>query len=137
MTLRNIIISICCGFLFSLGWWLLIDGIVQSQSTFLFSFILPAIFCTFAGILLNFVDKDRITEVGEDMFGQGDVGGKVRLWVAIMLTIAFACIGGSIWVLVENYTTTNLKVGQWPGISLLLNTICVFISSVVYFVGRK
>ena len=130
MTLRNTLVSVACGLVFSLAWWLLIDGIVQSHGTFLFVYSLPAVFCTLSGILLNLVSKSDMTET-DSLFGQGDVGDKTRLWSFVMLTISFVSIGGAIWVLSEHYPN-----GEWPGVALLLNTIFVFFSGIGFFLGR-
>ena len=136
MTLRNTLVSVACGLLFSLGWWLLIDGILQSKGTFLFSYSLPAVFCTMAGIALNLVSKEHMLETS-DLFSQGDIGGKTRLWTFSMLTIAFVCIGGSIWILAQHYSDGPTFSEQWPGVALLFNTILVFISAVAFFIARS
>lgn len=130
MTLRNTLVSVACGLLFSLAWWLLIDGIIQSNGTFVFVYILPAVFGTFSGICLNLVSKTDMLET-DSLFGAGEIGGKTRLWTFSMLTLSFVCIGGAIWVLAQHYPN-----GDWPGVALLLNTLFVFISAVAFFIAR-
>lgn len=42
---------------------------------------------------------------------------------------------GAIWVLAEQYGVGSVG-SEWPGVSLLLNTILVTISGLLFFFGR-
>ena len=128
MRSKGILLSLLSGIIFAAAWWLLIDGIIHSDHTFTFAYSLPAIFCTLAGIGINMVHREHITDM-DGMFNNG-AAEKTRAWIFIMVTISFVCIGGSIWVLVNHYNG-----GDWPGVALLLNTMLVLFSAVLFFVG--
>jgi hypothetical protein len=55
-------------------------------------------------------------------------------WLFISFLIMFGTIIAAVWVLVDYFANTN---DMWPGIALVIQTVCQLLSAVVFFIGRE
>lgn len=60
-----------------------------------------------------------------------------RIWIFIGYVLGFAAIIAAIWVMVASFNSADGKESNWPGVSLLLQNVCIFVSSLVYKFGRS
>ena len=117
-------------------------------------YALPAVFCTLTNILMNLVSQNQLT-ARASVFDEGEgsiselvilnislhffpsAGGnrKAVVWFMVMLAGSICCIGGAIWILAEHYGVGSTGT-EWPGVSLLLQTVFVTISGLLFFFGR-
>jgi hypothetical protein len=96
-------------------------------------YCLPAIFVTFTNILMNLVNVNQLTN-RSSVFDEGG-NKKAVVWFMLMLASSIVCIGGAIWILAEYYGVGS-KDSEWPGVSLLLQTVFVTTSGLLFFFGR-
>lgn len=81
-----------------------------------------------------------------------------RIWIFVGYVLGFAAIIAAIWVMVADFNSageitisntttwkqyqfvklleTDAKTSNWPGVSLLLQNVCIFVASLVYKFGR-
>ena len=124
--------------LFSASWWMLISGIVSANtvpgsSPFYWYYVFPAVFATVTNVLMNLVSVSQLSS-RSSVFDEGG-NKKAVVWFILMLAGSICCIGGAIWVLAVNYGVGS-SGSQWPGIALLLCTIFLTISGLLFFFGR-
>lgn len=96
---------------------------------------------------------------GDNNFSGGCLEERgARIWIFIGFVLGFAAIIAAIWVMVANLNSDGKylsfskyfnvqirftsvtpvpKASNWPGISLLLQNIFIFIASLVYKFGRS
>jgi hypothetical protein len=138
--MRSTLVSLFAGLLFGGSWLALVDGIVQSHtltlpSPFWWYYALPAIFASVCAVCMNFTNWDQL-KPGSSSAGAGfddDLGGQrcAVAWFICMFAGCFACIGGSIWIFVQDFASQG-----WPGISLLTQTSVVTVSGLLFFFAR-
>lgn len=151
---RPILVSVLGGALLAAAWFILIDGIVwgntwkagiledthggtqepayeisphPSQPKWMWYYAWPAILTLFAMFLLNLVSPSQVSDSA--------IGSKVKVWVFIMITVAVVNLGGSIWVVIANYTNTA-GIDVWPGISIIVCVVMQIMSGILFFAGR-
>merc|ERR1711991_355754 len=136
MGVQAIIVSVFAGCFFSSAWFILIDGIIHShdfgQVPFIWFYALPAIFVTITNVLMNLVNSSQLS-ARSNVFDDGG-SKKATAWFIVMLALSFCCIGGAIWIEIAHYAPYNAS--QWPGIALLLNTVLITCSGLLFFFGR-
>ncbi|KCV70909.1 hypothetical protein H696_01855 [Fonticula alba] len=63
-----------------------------------------------------------------------------RVWIFVALFLSFAGLFGSAWIMIQRYFVPNkdglLPLHKWPGVSLLVNTFLIFLSSMLMRFGR-
>eukprot|EP01091_Cochliopodium_minus_P003730 TRINITY_DN13702_c0_g1_i1.p1 TRINITY_DN13702_c0_g1~~TRINITY_DN13702_c0_g1_i1.p1 ORF type:complete len:153 (+),score=27.72 TRINITY_DN13702_c0_g1_i1:31-459(+) len=136
MTLRSTLVSLFSGVVFSVGWWILIDGVVYGQNIkstppFLWFYYLPAVFATVCAICLNFAKASKLN--GGGMFDDG-IANRVRVWVFLFLAGSFMCIGGAIWVTAQHYGKSVST--PYPGVGLIVQTVTALMASLIFFLAR-
>lgn len=135
MGLQSILASFAAGSLVAISWTILIDGIIASNRdggpAFMWFWALPAIFATVTAVLMNLVTSAQLSSSG-GIFDDSS-STKVRVWFFLTLTGSLLCLGGALWILIENYTG---KAAAWPGVALLLQTIIVTAAGLVFFFAR-
>jgi hypothetical protein len=142
--MRSTLVSLFAGLLFGGAWLALVDGIVQSHygvSTipFWWYYALPAVFVSICAICMNFTDWSQLKPIasgaGFDLGGGDDAsvtGQRCAVaWFIVMFAGCFACVGGSIWIFVQDFASDG-----WPGISLLVQTSVVTTSGLLFFFAR-
>merc|ERR1711879_330801 len=135
---KQIASSIIAGTLFAVAWWLLIDGVivgkVHQAPQFLWYFYMPSVVASIAPVLSNLVNPNDVNGEG-GLFSDGQEK-KVRIWLFFTFILSFASICFSIWITVDYYAPKKTPT-QWPGISSILNTSFIMVSSFIMLFGRK
>ena len=108
-------------------------GTVACPAPFWWYYALPAVFCSATNILMNLVSATQLSG-RSGVFDDGN-NKKAVLWFMCMLAGSFCCIGGAIWILAQQYGIGSTG-SEWPGIALLLQTIFVTVSGLLFFFGR-
>ena len=121
---KLVVAAVFVGALFAGGWWAFIDGAVVAPDAFPWMHIVPALLSSVAVIMLNLVDP------ADD----GDNQVLVRVWIFIWFTVACCAVGGAIWITTTEYPP-NIN-DNWPGVSIIVQTILVFLAGLVLFVAR-
>ena len=138
--------AILCGAIFSVAWWVFIDGVVFGQQigdaeVFEWYYVFPGLGATLSLVLLNFVNlKDALAQVDEgggDGFGSDEVTVSstrrtlVRAWLFIWLTGLFLCIAGGIWIMAAHFPD------NWSGVAILIQPIIIAASAGLLLYVRK
>lgn len=130
--IRNIIVSSVTGITLSIAWWILFDGVIVAgrdvSHPFWWYYWLPAVLTTVFMILLNLVKKNEIGARGD-----ADIAVKARIWVFLVLTAAIVSLGGSVWVLVADFSMAD---NTWPGASLVIQCGLVLAAGLLFFLAR-
>ena len=139
--MRSTLVSLFAGTLFGGAWLALVDGIVQSHYgsalvPFWWYYALPAVFASACAVCMNFTDWSQLKPIASGSGFEGDdssLGGQrcAVAWFIFMFAGCFACIGGSIWIFVQDFASDG-----WPGISLLVQTSVVTTSGLLFFFAR-
>lgn len=112
--------SFFTGALVASGWWVFVDGAVTAPDAFPWGHIGPG-FATMVAILaINLVSPTRIQEAS------------VKLWLFLWFTVAMVCVGVAVWITSVQYPPEY----NWPGVTLILQTIFIFTGGVLFFIGR-
>uniref|UniRef100_A0A6B2LPA9 Transmembrane protein 50A n=1 Tax=Arcella intermedia TaxID=1963864 RepID=A0A6B2LPA9_9EUKA len=121
--------------MFSVGWWLWIDGHVYSNTfaeagEVTFWHYVPGICSTLALIMLNLVD---LKDLGGISWGFAEDGRqtRIRLWFFLSLVIAFGSLIGAVWSASVHWFDARLPY-QWPGVALIVQNVCIFASALLY-----
>ena len=100
---------------------------------FMWYYALPAVFCTLTNVLMNLVSAAQLSN-RSSVFDDGG-NKKAVIWFTVMLAGSVACVGGAVWVLAQYYGAGSIG-NEWPGVSLLINTLFVTCSGLLFFFGR-
>jgi 4-amino-4-deoxy-L-arabinose transferase-like glycosyltransferase len=120
--IQSIIIGVSTGILFTVSWVIFIDGQLNTHDSFPGTHILPSLFATLAAICVNLVTVKIVAE---------HTGGKV--WLFFWITVQCICVGAAIFILSTEYPVD----ANYPGVSMLLQTILCMMASFVFFAGRS
>ncbi|GAM23304.1 hypothetical protein SAMD00019534_064790 [Acytostelium subglobosum LB1] len=135
------------GALFSVGWFLWIDGHVyenvrnnrdhdQFGPSIQWLFYLPGIFATVGLVMANIVNLESLSS-----FSFADEGSatKIRVWLFLSFAINFGCIAAAIWIMVANFMPPHNKNSdaQYPGIALTVQNVLIFISSLILVYSKS
>jgi len=120
---------------FSIGWWILIDGMAYGAHPpqgvepikVKFEFFIPAIGATIALIMINVVSLDDLN-ADQDFDNRS---GKVKAWLFLSFAFSFGCIAGGIAIMAAKFSD------NWTGVAILLQPIIIFISAFVLLYARK
>ena len=137
--------AILCGAIFSIAWWIFIDGVVFGQTVgesepFKWYYVFPGLGATVSLILLNFVNvKDALArvETDQDAYDNDEATVSstrrtlVRAWLFIWLTGLFLCIAGGIWIMAAHYPD------NWSGVAILIQPIIIAASAGLLLYVRK
>eukprot|EP00731_Ephydatia_muelleri_P011061 Em0005g1647a len=93
--------SIISGFLFSLGWWLAIDAVVDHSEPLYGAYLICGAASTLALLMINSVSTGQITG---DTYNEGCIGQRgARAWLFVGFVLAFGGLLGSLWVLIQQF----------------------------------
>ena len=128
----NLIVSGVSGLLFAAGWWIFIDGSAYrhkfTDSAGPFMFYLPGILATIGLFILNNLDKK--------LFQEGGWGDEAETWEKILIVISvmlhLAAIIACIWVYAARKGDRDIWEKKWQGISSIIQTFLIVISSCVW-----
>lgn len=121
------------GLLFSLGWWLLIDGaLVTHHSKIPWYGYIPAVAATVAVPMLNMVSLDDLKQrsITLRLGGGADPAIKIALWLFFWTSILAGSWAGAISVMA-------VLSQRWDGVSLLLQPFFCIMSAYILLVARR
>ena len=132
------------GATFAMSWFLFADGATfaaEAQKKFVFVMWLPGLLCCVMIVLMGLVNVKALQESNDDdaaMFGGGgptDDGDGIRARVFFFIAATFGLAGMSIaiWKMADTYNTSS---DSWPGVALLLQTLCMMVSSGLLVAAR-
>jgi peptidoglycan biosynthesis protein MviN/MurJ (putative lipid II flippase) len=125
VSLRGVLVGIFTGAFLAGGWWAFVDGAVFGPDVgFPMVHLLPAIGITLSMVLLNFVTVNQLVEADN---------AAIKVWVFFWLTLACVCIGGAVWITAREYPAGE----NWPGVSIIIQTVLVFFAGILFFAGKR
>jgi len=119
---QTIVISTLTGTFIGAGWWLFFDGVITAPDAFPWVHIIPAFMIMFAMFAINTVSPNSIEE-----------STGVKVWLFLWFTVAMTCIGIAIWITSVEYPPNY----NWPGVTIILQTMFIFMAGVLFFIGRR
>lgn len=125
-----IVVSALTGMLVAGGWWVFVDGALTAPDTFPWFHIVPAFGIMISMTALNLVSANQLMDTSG--FYEG-TSGPVKLWVFSWFTIGMVCIGTAIWITAVEYPTKY----NWPGVTIILQTMMVFSAGTLFFIGQR
>lgn len=133
---RNICVSIGCGILFSIGWWIFFDAIVLygellKKMTIVFG---PGIMSTFALIIVQSTPHKR-RHISFDQCCRCPLRFlKFVLFMGFVFT--FSAVIWAAYLLIVNFALAE-NVPVWPGIAIFLQNLFIMSANLTYKFGRK
>jgi hypothetical protein len=121
ISIKSILVGFFSGIILSVGWVVFIDGHLTSHDKFPGTHILPPLFATFAAVCINLVS---INDVSEKV--------QVKLWLFFWVTTQCICVGTSVFILSTEYPLD----ANYPGVSILIQTLLCMVATFLFFVGR-
>jgi|UniRef100_A0A7S4FR13 hypothetical protein len=126
--------SYLAGALFAVGWWFFVDGWVsfgkEHEGKYKFVMWLPGLLGTFAFLMVNMTKPSELNQTS--MFDETNANN-VKIWFFFSILVSFASIIAAIWITVAS---EDLKEQQYSGVTLILQSISLLISSLVFWFGR-
>jgi len=120
--LQSILVGVATGILFTVSWVIFIDGQLNSHDSFPGTHILPPLFATIAAVCINLVTvKVVATQI------------LAKVWLFIWITTQCICVGAAIFILSTEYPIDD----NYPGVSMLLQTILCMMASFIFFAGKS
>lgn len=93
---------------------------------------LPLIVGTISLFLINVPPHNYIFDNDESsLLDDGAIRKKVTVWLLISFIVAFCSIIMAIWMSAA-YLLRSRVVNKWPGISLIVSTVLIFLSALFY-----
>ncbi|KAK4884652.1 hypothetical protein RN001_000923 [Aquatica leii] len=132
---RNAIASMVSGFLFFVGWWVIIDAASVYPGTVEAGYHMCGVVGTISLIMVNSVSNAQIRG---DAYEGGCLGPRgSRVWLFLGFVLGFASVIASCWILFANFVGSTVSTSQWPGVGLFLQNALIFISSLIFKFGRS
>ncbi|KAI8928909.1 hypothetical protein BC831DRAFT_497328 [Entophlyctis helioformis] len=142
---RQQLVGYVSGALFSIGWWLFIDGIAFNASRadkisvvqIGFEDWIPGIISTLALIIVNLIDRETLSADDFAYSGQ-NVACKARACAFLGVTMALGALGGALAVLSLKFIIPGVSGDAfYVGQSITLQNFLIFFSSMVLWFGRN
>ncbi|KAI4469150.1 small membrane protein-related [Holotrichia oblita] len=149
---RNAFASILAGFLFFLGWWIVIDAEASNPKQIAAGHVC-GVFGTLSLIIINSISNSQIRGDAYEGGCLGPRGARVFLFLGFVL--GFASVIAACWILFANFVNkgdyallTSLYGGlffiyviildeHWPRVGLFFQNALIFIVSLIYKFGRR
>ena len=122
-TFQNIAVSTLTGILIAIGFWVFIDGAIVAKESFPIFHIIPTFLIIISMFAINLSNPSQIEK-----------NSAIRCYIFFWFTIAMVAIGISIWITAVEYPA---PMNSWPGVSIILQTMLIFMAGILYFIGRK
>ncbi|XP_058804607.1 transmembrane protein 50B [Phymastichus coffea] len=130
---RNVLASMLAGTLFFLGWWFIIDAHAKYPNYMAGAYHVCGIFGTLSLLMVNSVTNAQIRG---DAYNGGCLGPRgAKGWLFIGFMMGFAAVIAACWILFADFVATDGP--QWPGVSLFLQNVFIFLGSLTYKFGRS
>ncbi|XP_044738080.1 transmembrane protein 50A [Chrysoperla carnea] len=131
---RNAYAAIVSGFMFFLGWWLLIDAAAVYDNGISNVHFVCGIIGTISLLMVNSVSNAQIRG---DAYDGGCLGPRgARIWLFLGFVLGFASVIASCWILFANFVNQP-NVKTYPGVALFLQCAFIFIGSTIFKFGRS
>ncbi|KAK5648744.1 hypothetical protein RI129_003636 [Pyrocoelia pectoralis] len=131
---RNATASMIAGFLFFVGWWVIIDAASTYPGTVAAGYHMCGVVGTLSLVMVNSVSNAQIRG---DAYEGGCLGPRgSRIWLFLGFVMGFASVIASCWILFGNFVGSNV-ISQWPGVGLFLQNALIFVSSLIFKFGRS
>eukprot|EP00667_Euglena_gracilis_P022970 EG_transcript_25769 len=122
--------SYLSGALFASAWWLFVDGWVTFEGKYTFMMWLPGMLGTFAFIMVNMTKPGELNQT--NIFDESNANS-IKVWFFFSILVSFASIIAAIWITVA---ADSLRDKQYSGVTLILQSISLLMSSLVFWFGR-
>ncbi|XP_063702148.1 transmembrane protein 50A isoform X1 [Culicoides brevitarsis] len=128
---RNAVVTVISSFLFTVGWWLVIDS-SSTDNMLTFSHYVCGIIGTISFIMVNAVSNDVLN--GGAAYEGGCLGENgAKIWLFLGFVLGFSAVIASVWVMIvdlKDHVTTG-------GIQFLLQNIFILAASLLYKFGKR
>lgn len=121
ISLKGALVGLFTGIFLALAWVLFIDGQIHSPDAFPPLHILPPLFATIGAIMMNLVTVEVATN-----------DTRAKVWLFFWVTVQTICIGSAIFILSTEYPIND----NYPGLTIMLNTIFIMFGAFLFFIGR-
>jgi len=129
------------GMVFGIGWWLFISahivqsadhgGVVWDPVVYAYYYI-PGIVASVALVMTNIVDVKSLNGNSFAAFASPGVSARVRAWLFLSFGLHFGAMIAGIWIMAAVFLPPGGGVQHpWPGISMMLQTVAIFIASMI------
>lgn len=122
ISLKGALVGCFTGIFLAFSWVIFIDGQIHSHDRFPPLHILPPLFATLGAVMMNLVAIQTISE-----------SDKAKVWLFFWVTVQTICVGSAIFILSTQYPIDD----NYPGLSIMLNTIFTMFAGFLFFIGRK
>jgi len=130
---RNALASILSGFLFFMGWWIIIDAASVYSGSVAAGYHMCGVVGTLSLVMVNSVTNAQIRG---DAYEGGCLGPRgSRIWLFLGFVMGFASVIASCWILFADFVGSN--TAQWPGVGLFLQNALIFVASLIFKFGRS
>lgn len=123
ISIRGLLVGLFSGLLFGTGWLVFMDAQLNTLDAFNGLHILPCLGVTVAAVASNLVSPSAVHD-----------NPQVKLWLFVWFTVFCICVGCSIWILITEYPP---PVDPYPGVGILVQTVCALFATFLFFIGRK
>lgn len=121
ITIKGLLIGFFTGVLLTVGWVIFIDGQITTHDAFPATHVIAPILTTFSAVMINLVSKEQVEEKTP-----------VKVWLFFWFTGQAVCIGAAIFILSTQYPAQS----NYPGVTLLLQTIITLFATLLFFLGK-
>jgi len=136
------IIPLVAGMVFGIGWWCFISAhIVQAHGDGTQPFVppvlgwyyIPGIVASFALVMTNIVDVKSLNGNSFMAIASPGVAVRIRAWLFLSFALHFGSMIAGCWIMAATFLPPMAPADyhSWPGIALLLQTVLIFISSMI------
>ncbi|KAJ3648997.1 hypothetical protein Zmor_000905 [Zophobas morio] len=131
---RNAYASIISGFLFFVGWWIIIDAASVYPGTVVAGYHMCGVVGTLSLIMINSVSN---AQMRGDAYEGGCLGPRgAKVWLFVGFVMGFASVIASCGILFANFAGKK-NAHYWPGVGLFLQNVFIFIASLIFKFGRS
>lgn len=122
MNIEKILFPFFSGILFCTGIAFFFDGIIASNNSFEVTHLIPLFISLMAMFCTNLMTPDKLEKSDSS-----------KVWVFFFITCHMISVGISMWITTNSYSVDD----NYPGVSLILSTMNILFSSIIYFIGNS
>lgn len=134
----NSLIALLAGFLFYMGWWIMIDVNILYKTIIhnMKVYHAPGILGTIMMILINMIPNEILYD---SHFYDSDTCCSpfvIKMFLFFTLMGSFGCLIGGTFILVNDFLLQPQEY-QWPGYGIFLQNLFIFVSNILMRFCRK
>lgn len=122
-TIRDVITGTLTGIVFMLGWCFFVDGSVNTPDAFPALHIVPALMVTVSAMTINMVSISKVA-----------TNNAAKVWIFFWSTVGLLAVGWAIWIRIREYPPPT---PSYPGDVIIIQTILVYFSAFIFFIGGR